>query len=100
MITVSLITICHYACMLSHFSCVRLFAVLWTVACQASLSVGFFKQKYWSGWPCPLPGDRPDPGIEPASLTSLALAGGFFTTSDSWEAPLSLYSVTYLPQNF
>ena len=37
-------------------------------------------QEYWSGLPCPPPGDLPDPGIEPGSLMSLALAGGFFTT--------------------
>ena len=61
----------------SHFSCVRLFAVQWTVACQAPLSIGFSRQKYWSGLPCPTPGDLPDPGIEPASLTSPALAGSF-----------------------
>ena len=53
---------------------------LWTVAHQAPLSMGFSRQEYWSGLPCPLPGDLPDPGIEPTSLTS-ALAGQFFTTS-------------------
>ena len=59
----------------------------WTVAHQASLSMGFSRQEYWSGLPCPPPGDLPDPGIEPTSLTSPALAGGFFTTNDTWEAP-------------
>ena len=48
---------------------------------QAPLSMGFSRQEYWSGLPCPLPGDLSDPGIEPVSLTSPALAGGFFTTS-------------------
>ena len=57
-------------CVLSHFSHVRL----------APLSIGFSRQEYWSGLPCPPPGDRPDPGIEPVSLTSPALAGGFFIT--------------------
>ena len=57
-------------CVLSLFSRVWLFATLWTVAHQAPLSMGFSRQKYWSGFPCPLPGDFPDPGIEPASLTS------------------------------
>ena len=47
----------------------------------------FFRQEYWSGLPFPSPGDLPDPEIEPASLTSPALAGGFFTTSTTWEAP-------------
>ena len=64
--------------MLSRFSCVQLCATLWTVARQAPLSVGFFRQEYWSGLPCPPPGDLPDPGIEPTSLMSPALAGGFF----------------------
>ena len=48
--------------------------------------MGFPKQKYWSGLPFPTPGDRPDPGIEPVSLVSPALAGGFFTASATWEA--------------
>ena len=67
--------------MLSLFSRVRLCATLWTVAHQAPLSMGFSRQEYWSGLPCPPPGDLPDPGIEPASLTSSALAGRFFTPS-------------------
>ena len=45
-----------------------------------------FRQEYWSGRPFPLPGDLPDPEIEPASLAPPALAGGFFTTSTPWEA--------------
>ena len=59
--------------MLSHFSHVRLFVTPWAVARQAPLSVGSSRQKYWSGLPCPPPGDLPDPGIEPVSLTSLPL---------------------------
>ena len=59
-----------------------------TVACQSPLSVGFSRQEYWSGLTCPSPGDLPDPGIEPASPLSPALAGGFFTTSATWEAQL------------
>ena len=53
---------CAYV--LSCFTCVRLFATLWTVAGQAPLSMGFFRQEYWSGLLCPPPGDLPDPGIE------------------------------------
>ena len=49
----------------------------WSVAHQAPLSMGFSKQEYWSGLPCPPPGNLPNPGIETASP---ALAGGFFTT--------------------
>ena len=65
--------------------CVKLLHLLWTVAHQAPLSMGFSKQKYWSGLLGPPPGDLPDPGIEPVSLMSLALPGGFFTTSATWE---------------
>ena len=73
--------------MLSHFSCVQLCDTLWTVARQAPLPVGFSRQEDWSGLPCPPPGDLPYPGVEPASLMSPAWAGGFFTTSTTWEAP-------------
>ena len=68
-------------CMLSHFSRVRLFVTLWTVARQAPLSMGFSRQEYWSGLPCPPPGRLLSPGIEPKSLMSPALAGGFCTPS-------------------
>ena len=51
-----------------------------TVALQASLSMGFPRQEYWSGLPFLSPADLPDPGIEPESPKSPALAGGFFTT--------------------
>ena len=56
------------------------------VARQAPLFMGFSRQEYWSGLPYPPPGHLPDPGIKPASLTSPSLAGGFFTTSATWEA--------------
>ena len=68
----------------SCFSRVQLFATLRTVAWQAPLSMGFFRQEYWSGLPCPPPGDLLDLGIEPAFL---ALAGGFFTISTIPLAP-------------
>ena len=58
----------------------------WTVVFQASLFMGFSKQEYWSGLPCPPLGDLPNPGVEPTSLMSPALVGGFFTTSATWEA--------------
>ena len=48
--------------------------------------MGFSRQEYWSGLPYPPPGDLPDPGIDSVSLTSPALAGGFFTISAIWEA--------------
>ena len=59
---------------------------LWTAARQAPLSTGFPRQERWSGLPFPPPGDLPDPGIEPASPASPALAGGFFTTEPPREA--------------
>ena len=59
-----------------------LFHLMWkrlwqTVACQVPLSMGFLRQEYWGGLPFPPLGDLPHPGIEPTSLTSTALAGGF-----------------------
>ena len=63
------------------------FVMLWTVVHQGSLSMGFSRQEYWSGLPCSPPGNLPNPGIKPTSLESPALAGGFFTTSATWEAP-------------
>jgi len=48
--------------------------------------MGFSRQEYWGGMPCPPPGELPDPGIEPMSLMSPALAGRFLTTNTTWEA--------------
>ena len=67
--------------MLSYFSCVRLFVTLWTVACQAPLSMGFSRQEYWRGLPFPPPWNLPDLGIKLASLMSSALAGRHITTA-------------------
>ena len=66
-----------YVCALSH---VQLFATPWTVAHQAPLSMEFSRQEYWRGYHFLLE-DLPYPGIEPMSLASLKLAGGFFTTA-------------------
>ena len=49
--------------MQSRFSHVQLFVTLWTTVCQAPLSMGFSRQEYWSGLPCPPSGDLPNPGI-------------------------------------
>ena len=82
-------------CMLSGFIYVWLYATPWTVACQAQRSMRFSRHKYWSGLPCPPPGDLLDPGIKQASL---ALAG----TSATWEAlfslstPLQIWSPKYV----
>ena len=54
----------------TSLSRVQLFATPWTVAYQAPLSMGFSRQKYWSGLPFPPSGDLPDPGIEPTSPAS------------------------------
>ena len=59
-------------------------ATPWTVARQAPVSMGFFRQEYWSGLPFPSPGDLLNPGIEPTSLRSPVLAGRFL--SATWEA--------------
>ena len=74
----------YLLCVLSRFSHVQL------LACQAPLSMGFSRQEYWSGLPCPSPGDLPDPGIEPESLMYPLLAGRFFSTCTTWEAPYLL----------
>ena len=74
------------ACMLSRFSCVQFCVTPRTVACQAPLSVGSFRQEYWSRLPFPSPGDLPDPGIEPTFLGFPALAASLFITSATWEA--------------
>ena len=54
-------------CVCYSLSSVQLFVIPWTVAGQAPLSLGFSRQEYWSGLPCPPPGDLPNPGIEPRS---------------------------------
>ena len=56
--------------MLSHFSHVQLFETLWTVALQAPLFMGFFRQEYWSGLSCPTPRNLPNPGIKPRTQVS------------------------------
>ena len=76
--------------MQSHLSRVCVFAILRALAHQAPMPMGFSRQESWSGLPCHPLGDLRDTGIEPLmSLTSLALAGGFFTTSTTWEAQIS-----------
>ena len=80
-------------CMHAHvhtLSCVQLFAIPWTVACQTPLSKRFPRQEYWSGLPFPSPGDLPDPGIEP---TFPALAVDSSPRSPQ-ESPL-IYTHTY-----
>ena len=81
-------SICAYAsCMLNHFSHVQLFSTLWIKAHQAPLSMGFSRQVHQSGFLCSPSGDFSDLGIEPASLMSPELAGRFFNTRATWQAP-------------
>ena len=88
--------ICVRACMLSRFSCVRLFATLWTVVCQAPPSMEVSGQEYWSGLPCPPPGDLPESGIKSESLMSPALAGGPLTLVPLGRQGLCLPLANYL----
>ena len=68
---------------------------------NSSQSMGFSRQEYWSGLPCPHPGYLPDPGIKPASLTFLHWQAGFFTTSTTWSGHYSyiLYLLTGFVQS-
>ena len=66
--TISSKCVCMCSCVLSCFSRVQLFAILWTVTCQVPLSMGFSRQGYWSVLPFPPPGDLPASEIKPASL--------------------------------
>ena len=79
-----------YAWVLSPVSHVQFCATIWTVAHQAPLSMGISRLEYWSGLPCPPPGDLPDPGIEPTSLMFPELAGRFFTASTTGK-PVYVY---------
>ena len=76
--------------LLSLVQLFQVFATLWTVAHQAPLSMGFTKQEYWSELPLQPPGDLPDPGIEPESPVSPAMAEGFFTP-EPWGFPLQIW---------
>ena len=66
-------------------SCLTLLQPQWSVA-RIPLSMGFSGQEYWSGSPYSSPGDIPNPGIKPMSLTSTTLAGSLFSASAIWEA--------------
>ena len=77
----------------------RPFAMLWTIACQAPLSMGFSRQESWSGLPVPYQRDLPCPGLKPASLMPLALTGGFFTANATKEVPGLVIRDNQLPAN-
>ena len=82
-----------------QFSCSAMSSSLWPhglyEGCQAPLSMGFCRHEYWSGLSFPSPGDRPNLGIKPASLTSPALDDRFFTTSATWEVHMYISSVQF-----
>ena len=84
---------------LSHDSHVQLIATLWAVICQAPLSMGFSRQKYWSGLSCPPPGDLPDPGLSLVSLVPPILAGRFFITRATIFMPILLSFLIILNQS-
>ena len=73
-------------CELSRFNHVRLFAILWTIACQAPLSMGFSRQGHWNGLPCAPPGDLPDPGINQLLSRLLHWQVGSSPLALAWEA--------------
>ena len=94
-IFLSLYSLCAW--MLGVLSWVPLFTTPWTAARQAPLSMGFSRQEYWSGLPCPPPEDHPNPGIEPMPPAAPALQGGFFAEEPLWKPLLNdsilIYSV-------
>ena len=83
---------CVGAQSLSH---VQLFASPWSIACQVPLSMELSRQEYWSGLPFPLPGDLPNPVIEPMFLASPALAGGSFAAMPPRKPLITLYVMYY-----
>ena len=84
-------------CIHSCFSCVQLSVTLWTVAHQAPPSMGFSRQEYQSGLPCPPPGDLPDQGIEPTIYVTSWTAGRFFIHWATWEVYVCVYTHIHIP---
>ena len=72
------------------------FGIPSTVAHQAPLSMGFSREEYWSVFPCPPPGDLPNPGIKPTSLLSPVLAGGFFISRTTYLQIIFRYQIKFL----
>ena len=90
------VCVCVYVCVcVCALSCVQLSATL----CEVPQSMGFSRQEYWSGLPFPSPGDLPNPGIKPGSVTSPALAGGFFTTMPPGNPLEWIYGISKLCYN-
>ena len=88
-----------YVCSVAQ-SCLTLCDPMDSIVCQAPLFMGFSRQEYWSGWPCLLPWDLPNPGIELTSLMSAALVGRFFTrimTVYFWISVLTILNLFFSP---
>ena len=86
--------------MLSHFSHIQLFVTLWIVARQVPLSMGFSRQEYWSGLPCPPPGELPDPRIKPVSPVAPALQADSLPLSHQGSPKLSVNQLQSCPSVF
>ena len=80
--------------MLGHLLCPTL-SIPWTMMHQASLSMGFPKQEYWSGFSFPPPGDIPDPGTKPTSPVSPALQGNSLSAEPSRKPIHKINKLTY-----
>ena len=80
----------------NYFSPVQPFVTLWTIGHHVPLSIEFYRQECWSGLSCSPTGDLPNPGIEPTFLMFPALAGVFFTTSATWDAPANSIALLFL----
>ena len=74
--------------MLSGFSCVPFFVILWTVACQAPLSMGLSRQEYWSGLQCPPPGDLPNSGMDQTCISYISCVADRFFIAEPPGKPL------------
>ena len=85
-------------CVLVTQSCLILCDPVNCVAHQAALSMDFSRKEYWSGLPCPSPGDLPQPGIKPTSLIFPVWAGRLFTTSATWEALPNMFQNSRFPK--
>ena len=85
--------------MLSHFSCIQLFLTLWTVAHQAPLFMGFSRQEYWSGLPCPPAWDLPNPGIELRSPQLQAVSLLSQTPGKRYRCVSCLYQLSSVTQS-
>ena len=85
----------HYACMLSHYSCVQLFVTSWTVAHKAPQSMGFSREEYWSWLSFLSPGDLPDSGTGPTSLMSPALQADSLLIEPP-RKPNNLYNTVFI----